>query len=79
VLELDSDKWSQQRPFSTELATILKPYCGGQCPISIEYQGRQAKTVLQLGDDWRVYPTDELLIRLRRLLSSQSVLVKYRA
>ncbi|WP_347987842.1 DNA polymerase III subunit alpha [Methylomonas sp. AM2-LC] len=79
VLELNDDKWAQERPFTTELATILKPYCGGQCPISIEYQGRQAKTTLQLGDEWRVHPTDELLIRLRRLLSSQNVQVKYRA
>jgi DNA polymerase-3 subunit alpha len=39
----------------------------------------RAKATVQLGDDWRVKPSDELLIRMRRLLSTESVIVKYKA
>lgn len=59
------------------LQTTLTPFCGGQCPIQIEYRTATDKATLQLGDDWRVRPSDELLIRLRRLLSNVTVLVRY--
>ncbi|PKD38058.1 DNA polymerase III subunit alpha [Methylomonas sp. Kb3] len=59
------------------LQATLTPFCGGQCPIQIEYRTGTDKATLQLGDDWRVRPSDELLIRLRRLLSNETVLVRY--
>jgi DNA polymerase-3 subunit alpha len=60
------------------LEQILQPFRGGQCPVSIEYLADGAKASLQLGDDWRVKPGDELLIRLRRLLSPEAVMVRYK-
>jgi DNA polymerase-3 subunit alpha len=78
ALVWDQTEWPKQRLFIEELMTILKPYCGGQCPINIDYRGVKAKTTLQLGDEWRVFPTDELLIKLRRFLSVALVEVKYR-
>jgi len=61
-----------------ELLDILKPYRGGQSPITIEYTNATAKASLQLGEDWRVRPSDELLIRLRRLLPPEAVEVRYK-
>ncbi len=78
VLDWDSSQEMAQRLFAAELADILKPFCGGQCPVSIEYQSNNTKASIQLGDDWRVRPADELLIRLRRFLSVEAVTVKYK-
>ena len=60
------------------LADILQPFRGGQCPIVIHYRNHNAKAALQLGDDWRIHPSDELLNRLRRLLTVEAVEVRYR-
>ncbi|MDD1622231.1 MAG: hypothetical protein LUQ11_12200, partial [Methylococcaceae bacterium] len=78
VMNWDAAQWPAQREFVGELTAILKPFRGGQCPVSIEYVSNDAKASIQLGDDWRVKPSDELLIRLRRFLPAEAVLVKYR-
>ncbi|MDD4914351.1 MAG: DNA polymerase III subunit alpha [Methylococcales bacterium] len=67
----------QDRLLLDSLGAILKPFCGGSCPISIHYATASAKTVIQLGDEWRVHPSDELLIRLRRLFTIDGVQVRY--
>lgn len=59
------------------LATILKPHCGGNCHVTIDYQRSDATAQLKLGDEWRVKPTDLLLKTLKDLLTDQSVLVIY--
>ena len=67
-----------QPDFIEKLRDTLTPFCGGQCPIFIEYRTATAKATIQLGEDWRVHPNDELLIRLRRLVSIDKVQVKYK-
>ena len=49
----------------TELAAALIPFKGGRCPVVIEYSSVVARATLQLGDAWRVHPTDELLVQLK--------------
>ena len=78
VLTWDAAEWPTSRIFVDELKNVLLPFRGGACPIAIEYTSSQAKTSIQLGDDWRVRPSDDLLIRLRRLLSPDTVVVRYR-
>jgi DNA polymerase-3 subunit alpha len=60
-----------------ELAELLKPFQGGGCPILIEYTGQGAKSLLQLGDLWRVHPGEELLNRLRKHIGSERVRIQY--
>ncbi len=67
-----------QPAFIEQLQSTLQPFCGGQCPIILEYRTASAKATIQLGEQWRVNPADELLIRLRRWLSADSVAVKYK-
>jgi len=78
VLIWRADQSPEDRRFVDELRSIVQPYTGGLCPIVIDYQSDRAKAQIQLGDDWRVHPTDELLVRLRRLLSIDAVHVRYR-
>ncbi|WKJ92054.1 DNA polymerase III subunit alpha [Methylomonas montana] len=77
VLNWDCRQWPTERSFVDELMETLNPFCGGLCPISVEFAKSDAKASLQLGDDWRVHPADELLTRLRRLLSVEAVQVRY--
>jgi DNA polymerase-3 subunit alpha len=59
------------------LREIITPYRGGGCPIVIEYRGHHAQSTLQLGDDWRVHPGDELLRQLQNRLGSDKVQLHY--
>ncbi len=77
-LTLNGNDASDQPRFIEQLAEILKPYCGGVCPVTVRYRSDRAKASIQLGDDWRVYPADELLLRLRRFRSVLAAEVKYR-
>ncbi len=61
-----------------QLADVLTPFKKGGCPVSIAYSSDQAKVVVQLGDEWRVHPTDGLLVRLKALLGSDAVEIRYR-
>lgn len=64
--------------FITDLQNALLPFKGGSCPISISYTSTKAMTEIQLGDNWRVHPTDELLARLKKLPTVTSIEIKYR-
>src|SRR5438132_13545595 len=46
------------------LATMLTPWRGGPCPITIEYTGREAHGALTLGGEWSVRASRELLEQL---------------
>ena len=72
------DENQEMKDFIEKLSAVLQPFKGGNCPLMINYSSKDARASLQLGDNWRVHPTDELLSRLRRLLSPERVDVRYR-
>ena len=61
-----------------DIKKVLQPFSGGNCPVQINYCSSNATATLQIGDDWRVRPTDELIVHLKRLFSKNGVSVKYR-
>ncbi len=63
--------------FSLKLQQILEVYRGGGCPIQIAYRSQDAKGCINLGSEWHVRPTDELLFCLERLLGRENVEVVY--
>ena len=73
-----TDSGLSSNALSKGLKETLKPYTGGRCPIQISYCSGDAKASLQLGDEWRVHPSDELVLRLKRFLSVDAVQVSYR-
>jgi DNA polymerase III subunit alpha len=64
--------------FISGLNAALQPFKGGACPIGVSYISQVATTSLQLGDNWRVHPTDKLLVELRQLQGVMGVEIKYR-
>jgi DNA polymerase-3 subunit alpha len=60
-----------------ELRSLLTPFRGGSCPIFIEYRGRGARSMLQLGEDWRVHPGEELLQHLQRRIGPDKIRLLY--
>ncbi|MGR8979311.1 MAG: DNA polymerase III subunit alpha [Gammaproteobacteria bacterium] len=61
-----------------ELNPVLTPFKGGSCPVLIHYRSGEAQAMVRLGDGWRVRATDELILRLKRMLGQGAVDVKYR-
>ncbi|MDP3837513.1 MAG: DNA polymerase III subunit alpha, partial [Methylococcales bacterium] len=61
---------------TTTLETTLMPYKGGRCPVVIEYRSAVARATLQLGEAWRVHPTDELLVQLKAVFADAAVRYK---
>jgi DNA polymerase-3 subunit alpha len=61
-----------------QLHPTLFAHQGGQCPVRVYYQQGQAEALLQLGQKWRVQPTDELVTRLQELYGEHAVSLVYR-
>jgi len=61
----------------SNLSEIIQPHCGGPCPVTIAYRGQDAAAELQLGDTWRVNPTDALLSQLKNLCGDSDVAIEY--
>lgn len=53
------------------LQSVLKNH-RGECVVQLEYINRHAKAVLNLGAQWRVMPSDELLSILTDLLNNKA-------
>ena len=64
--------------FVPDLKSILQPLIGGNCPVVVNYISRSASSSIQLGEAWRIHPSDELIQRLQNFLDAGSVEVQYR-
>jgi DNA polymerase-3 subunit alpha len=64
--------------FSEQLQQILTPFKGGTTGIRLRYLANNAYGDIQLGKEWQVNPTDELLRRLEQFFGPGSVQVTYR-
>jgi len=75
VIRIPADKAGNG--FVESLEQVLTPYKNGQCPVCIDYQRSDSSTRLLLGEEWRIRPTDELLIQLRKLAGKEQVELLY--
>jgi len=64
--------------FVEGIKQALQPFLDGNCPLQIQYYNTKAKAIIQLGDEWRVHPSDELILRLNKFLPVELVEVRYR-
>jgi len=71
--------WTVKKPADSlmiDLEAMLTPFKGGRCPVVIQYSSAVARAALQLGDAWRVHPTDELLVQLKAVFADATVRYK---
>ncbi len=70
-LQLSADRLDTE--FFRRFDEIMRPYRAGICPVQVCYRKPGVQASLQLGTEWRVTPTDQLLDDLRMLLGKQNV------
>jgi DNA polymerase-3 subunit alpha len=61
----------------TNLQSIITPFREGALPIEIDYKNSSARTLIQLGAEWMVSPSDQLLAALNELGVVSDALIKY--
>ncbi|WP_394128718.1 DNA polymerase III subunit alpha [Shewanella maritima] len=55
----------------------LQPWKQGAVPVVITYSQDDAQGQLRLGDEWRVNPSDDLMLALESLVGSQNVKITF--
>jgi DNA polymerase III subunit alpha len=61
----------------TQLIPLLEKHRKGRCPVAIDYVREDAKAILNLGEMWRIKPTDLLLQTLQGILTENAVEMVY--
>ncbi|MNZ69633.1 DNA polymerase III subunit alpha [compost metagenome] len=59
----------------------LADLCGrhrGNCPVTVDYTGNEARALLQFGDAWNIDPADALIQALRDQFGRDNVFLNYR-
>ena len=59
------------------LQATLLPFREGLVTVELEYINQAARTLIRLGDDWKVSPSDELLSQLSILPAVSAVKMTY--
>ncbi|OOF67701.1 DNA polymerase III subunit alpha [Rodentibacter caecimuris] len=63
--------------FVKKLKSTLEPVSGGTLPINVYYQSAQGNALLQLGVQWSITPTDEILSELVAMLGESAVELEF--
>ena len=59
------------------LQSTLLPFKEGLVTVELEYMNQAARTLIRLGDDWKVSPSDELIAQLSTLAAVSAVRMTY--
>src|SRR5690554_5590519 len=79
AVELSLDGAAINGRLVDSLRESLEPHRNAEgLPVRLRYRNAEAAGWLELDADWRVAPTDELLIRLREVQGQDGVRLKYR-
>ena len=60
------------------LQAVLAPWQGGPTPVRIGYRCPVARAEIDLGPEWRIHPSADLLSRLREFPGAEAVSLEYR-
>jgi DNA polymerase-3 subunit alpha len=75
TIEVQSEKVDEQ--FADFLENTLAGAGGGSCPVSLIYRQPRNLARVRLGTRWQVFPSDELLQKLRDLEGTERVFLQY--
>jgi len=79
AVELSLDGGRLNGRLVDSLRASLAPYCDGEgLPVRLRYRNAEASGWLELAEEWRVIPSDELLTGLREVQGQDGVRLKYR-
>ncbi len=68
------------KAFEVELAEMLSPFRGDEgqgCPVAVGYERDDAQGEIELGEAWRVEPSDDLLQNLRDRYGAEQISLDY--
>jgi DNA polymerase-3 subunit alpha len=65
--------------FAAQLSEYLSDSRGGTCPVTLLYAQADNCVRLLLGEEWRIKPSDELLLQLREVFGAEQVTLSYPA
>ena len=74
-LSLTQEMLSEER--LTQLYDTVSPWRNGSVPLVINYTMSDAKGRLRLADDWRINPTDELMLALETMFGTDKVRILF--
>ncbi|MGS0681160.1 DNA polymerase III subunit alpha [Shewanella sp. 125m-7] len=74
-IDLQSDKVDDQ--WLNQFQAAVEPWKAGAVPVVINYAQPQSQAQFTLGDNWRVNPTDELMLALESLAGSGKVRIVF--
>ncbi|QSX41874.1 DNA polymerase III subunit alpha [Shewanella cyperi] len=77
ALEVDLDAEAIAPALLDKFAELVGPWRQGAVPMLINYRQAQASGQFRLGDDWRVNPSDELVLALQTLLGPDKVRIVF--
>ncbi|MEE9255136.1 MAG: DNA polymerase III subunit alpha [Pseudomonadales bacterium] len=63
--------------FCSRLHALLSPYRAAGCRVMLDYRGEGARARVWLGKEWRVCPSDDLLLDLRDTFGDGEVRLAY--
>ncbi|WP_230432750.1 DNA polymerase III subunit alpha [Plesiomonas shigelloides] len=63
--------------FFSRFRQVLEPHRAGSVPVNIYYQRDDARARLRLGTEWRVTPSDQLLLGLRTLIGNEQIELEF--
>ncbi|NQZ04213.1 DNA polymerase III subunit alpha [Idiomarina sp.] len=66
-----------EKGLTKRLAETMRPFAQGTCPVKIHYRGERALASMNVGAQWYVEPTDELIHHLQDLLGEQWVTLEF--
>ena len=75
VINVSSEGLEQD--FCAHLQSLLAPYRASGCRVALDYRGESARARVWLGNDWRVRPSDDLLVHLRESFGDTEVHLAY--
>ncbi len=79
AVELSLDGAGVNGRLVDSLRDSLAPYCDDSgLPVRLRYRNAEATGWLELAEQWRVQPSDELLLALREVQGQDGVRLKYR-
>jgi DNA polymerase-3 subunit alpha len=77
ALHIDATQQPNLENTLVTLQSTLRQFQNGPCRVLIHYQNLEGKARLLLGDEWKVFPKNDLVETLKQLYGSESVAIIY--